>query len=123
MFWSNWFSFVLQSSNSLKASYEEWLLTYGLSVSPFHLRWQTALFNRQFYNWGRWKPKLLYLWYKFSILFLLSESGIEPHWCLLAGQWMYFNRLMIKPIGVVALIVLCQYNSAKKFIRVIQVAY
>ncbi|NXP97400.1 MBTP2 protease, partial [Vidua macroura] len=60
---------VLQSSNSLKASYEDWLLTYGLSVSPFHLRWQTALFNRQFYNWGRWKPKFLYLWFSVGMVF------------------------------------------------------
>ncbi|NXS44665.1 MBTP2 protease, partial [Balaeniceps rex] len=60
---------VLQSSNSLKASYEDWLLTYGLSVSPFHMRWQTALFNRQFYNWGRWKPRFLYLWFSIGMVF------------------------------------------------------
>ncbi|RMC06377.1 hypothetical protein DUI87_15810 [Hirundo rustica rustica] len=60
---------LLKSSNSLKASYEDWLLTYGLSVSPFHLRWQTALFNRQFYNWGRWKPKFLYLWFSVGMVF------------------------------------------------------
>ncbi|NXS17134.1 MBTP2 protease, partial [Mystacornis crossleyi] len=59
----------LQSSNSLKASYEDWLLTYGLSVSPFHLRWQTALFNRQFYSWGRWKPRFLYLWFSIGMVF------------------------------------------------------
>uniref|UniRef100_A0A8B9YZN7 Membrane-bound transcription factor site-2 protease n=1 Tax=Buteo japonicus TaxID=224669 RepID=A0A8B9YZN7_9AVES len=57
------------SSNSLKASYEDWLLTYGLSVSPFHMRWQTALFNRQFYNWGRWKPRFLYLWFSIGMVF------------------------------------------------------
>ncbi|NXD06698.1 MBTP2 protease, partial [Nothocercus nigrocapillus] len=60
---------VLQSSSSLKASYEDWLLTYGLSVSPFHMRWQTALFNRQFYNWGRWKPRFLYLWFSIGMVF------------------------------------------------------
>ncbi|KFP25098.1 Membrane-bound transcription factor site-2 protease, partial [Colius striatus] len=60
---------VLQSSNSLKASYEDWLLTYGLSISPFHMRWQTALFNRQFYNWGRWKPRFLYLWFSIGMVF------------------------------------------------------
>ncbi|NXL02545.1 MBTP2 protease, partial [Mesembrinibis cayennensis] len=60
---------VLQSSNSLKASYEDWLLTYGLTVSPFHMRWQTALFNRQFYNWGRWKPRFLYLWFSIGMVF------------------------------------------------------
>ncbi|KAJ7408331.1 hypothetical protein WISP_121715 [Willisornis vidua] len=58
-----------KSSSSLKASYEDWLLTYGLSVSPFHMRWQTALFNRQFYNWGRWKPRFLYLWFSVGMVF------------------------------------------------------
>lgn len=57
-----------QSSSSLKASYEDWLTSHGLTVSPFHMRWQTSLFNRQFYNWGRWKPRFLYLWYCFRIL-------------------------------------------------------
>ncbi|NXJ03520.1 MBTP2 protease, partial [Odontophorus gujanensis] len=60
---------VLQSSSSLKASYEDWLVNYGLSVSPFHMRWQTALFNRQFYNWGRWKPRFLYLWFSMGMVF------------------------------------------------------
>ncbi|XP_075285654.1 membrane-bound transcription factor site-2 protease isoform X4 [Opisthocomus hoazin] len=60
---------LLKSSNTLKASYEDWLLTYGLSVSPFHMRWQTALFNRQFYNWGRWRPRFLYLWFSMGMVF------------------------------------------------------
>ncbi|NWS38718.1 MBTP2 protease, partial [Probosciger aterrimus] len=60
---------VLQSSNTLKASYEDWLLTYGLSISPFRMRWQTALFNRQFYSWGRWKPRFLYLWFSIGMVF------------------------------------------------------
>ncbi|XP_010724043.1 membrane-bound transcription factor site-2 protease isoform X2 [Meleagris gallopavo] len=58
-----------RSSSSLKASYEDWLVNYGLSVSPFHMRWQTALFNRQFYNWGRWKPRFLYLWFSMGMVF------------------------------------------------------
>uniref|UniRef100_A0A8C9F1U9 Membrane-bound transcription factor site-2 protease n=1 Tax=Pavo cristatus TaxID=9049 RepID=A0A8C9F1U9_PAVCR len=62
-------SIVFQSSSSLKASYEDWLVNYGLSVSPFHMRWQTALFNRQFYNWGRWKPRFLYLWFSMGMVF------------------------------------------------------
>ncbi|KAM3836662.1 membrane-bound transcription factor site-2 protease isoform 1-T1 [Vipera latastei] len=59
---------VLKSS-SLKERYEEWLASYGLSVSPFHVRWQTAFFNRLFYNWGRWKPRFLYLWFNIGMVF------------------------------------------------------
>ncbi|KAM6447160.1 membrane-bound transcription factor site-2 protease isoform 1-T1 [Liasis olivaceus] len=60
---------VLKSSSSLKESYEEWLASYGLTVSPFHMRWQTAFFNRLFYNWGRWKPRFLYLWFNIGMVF------------------------------------------------------
>ncbi|KAJ6667588.1 hypothetical protein lerEdw1_016709 [Lerista edwardsae] len=60
---------ALRSSSSLKASYEDWLTSYGLTVSPFHMRWQTALFNRLFYNWGRWKPRFLYLWFSVGMMF------------------------------------------------------
>ncbi|XP_039210370.1 membrane-bound transcription factor site-2 protease [Crotalus tigris] len=59
---------VLKSS-SLKECYEECLASYGLSVSPFHVRWQTAFFNRLFYNWGRWKPRFLYLWFNIGMIF------------------------------------------------------
>ncbi|XP_048348504.1 membrane-bound transcription factor site-2 protease [Sphaerodactylus townsendi] len=60
---------VLKSSPSLKESYEDRLASYGLTISPFHLRWQTALFNRLFYNWGRWKPRFLYLWFSLGMFF------------------------------------------------------
>ncbi|XP_003218885.1 membrane-bound transcription factor site-2 protease isoform X1 [Anolis carolinensis] len=60
---------ALKSSSSLRASYEDWLTYYGLTVSPFHMRWQTALFNRLFYSWGRWKPRLLYLWFNMGMIF------------------------------------------------------
>uniref|UniRef100_A0A8C0GTV8 Membrane-bound transcription factor site-2 protease n=1 Tax=Chelonoidis abingdonii TaxID=106734 RepID=A0A8C0GTV8_CHEAB len=60
---------LLRSSSSLKASYEDWLMSYGLSFSPFHMRWQTALFNRLFYSWGRWKPRFLYLWFSIGMVF------------------------------------------------------
>lgn len=59
---------LVQSSSSLKASYEDRLASYGITISPFHVRWQTGLFNRLFYNWGRWKPRFLYLWYCFRII-------------------------------------------------------
>ncbi|XP_044297632.1 membrane-bound transcription factor site-2 protease isoform X2 [Varanus komodoensis] len=57
------------SSSSLKASYEDWLTSHGLTLSPFHMRWQTTLFNRLFYSWGRWKPKFLYLWFSMGMFF------------------------------------------------------
>uniref|UniRef100_A0A8C5QPK0 Membrane-bound transcription factor site-2 protease n=1 Tax=Leptobrachium leishanense TaxID=445787 RepID=A0A8C5QPK0_9ANUR len=60
---------VLMSSKSLKKSYEDWLTGQGLTVSPFHVRWQTTLFNRLFYKWGRWKPRFLYIWFSFGMLF------------------------------------------------------
>ncbi|KAF7250959.1 Membrane-bound transcription factor site-2 protease [Varanus komodoensis] len=60
---------ALKSSSSLKASYEDWLTSHGLTLSPFHMRWQTTLFNRLFYSWGRWKPKFLYLWFSMGMFF------------------------------------------------------
>ncbi|XP_035744456.1 membrane-bound transcription factor site-2 protease isoform X3 [Egretta garzetta] len=40
------------------------------------MRWQTALFNRQFYNWGRWKPRFLYLWFSIGMVFgILAMFG------------------------------------------------
>ncbi|XP_028935907.1 membrane-bound transcription factor site-2 protease [Ornithorhynchus anatinus] len=60
---------VLKTSASLRASYEERLAAYGLNVSPFHIRWQTTLFNRLFYAWGRWRPGLLYRWFNLGMVF------------------------------------------------------
>ncbi|XP_053313256.1 membrane-bound transcription factor site-2 protease [Spea bombifrons] len=60
---------LLLSSKSLKTNYEEWLSTQGLSISPFHIRWQTNIFNRLFYKWGRWKPRFLYLWFSMGMVF------------------------------------------------------
>ena len=54
---------VLKSSVYFKHSYEDWLENNGLSISPFHIRWQTAVFNRAFYSWGRRKARMLYQWY------------------------------------------------------------
>ncbi|MGH0175925.1 UNVERIFIED_CONTAM: hypothetical protein FKN15_072137 [Acipenser sinensis] len=39
---------LLRSSSALKSSYEDWLAANGLSLSPFHVRWQTGLLNRLF---------------------------------------------------------------------------
>ncbi|XP_043852772.1 membrane-bound transcription factor site-2 protease [Dromiciops gliroides] len=60
---------LLKASDSLKTSYEEWLTSSGLSISPFHIRWQTPVFNRLFYDWGRWKPRLLYQWFNLGMVF------------------------------------------------------
>ncbi|XP_040194184.1 membrane-bound transcription factor site-2 protease [Rana temporaria] len=60
---------LLTSSKSYKNSYEEWLSSRGLSISPFHIRWQTTVFNRLFYKWGRWKPHFLYLWFNLGMVF------------------------------------------------------
>ncbi|KAM4796985.1 membrane-bound transcription factor site-2 protease [Rhinophrynus dorsalis] len=59
----------LTSSQSVKSSYEGWLSNRGLSISPFHIRWQTTLFNRLFYKWGRWKPTFLYVWFSLGMVF------------------------------------------------------
>nr|XP_014353152.1 PREDICTED: membrane-bound transcription factor site-2 protease-like [Latimeria chalumnae] len=60
---------ILKSFNSLKNSYENWLALHGLSIAPFHLRWQTSFFNRVFYRLGRWKPSILYLWFSVGMVF------------------------------------------------------
>nr|DBA34140.1 TPA: hypothetical protein GDO54_001735 [Pyxicephalus adspersus] len=59
----------LTSSKSYKNSYEEWLSSKGLTISPFHIRWQTTIFNRLFYKWGRWKPHFLYIWFSLGMVF------------------------------------------------------
>ncbi|XP_020386760.1 membrane-bound transcription factor site-2 protease [Rhincodon typus] len=60
---------ALKSSPSLKARYEEWLTNHGISIAPFHARWQTAAFNRLFMKLGRWKPQLLYFWFNLGMAF------------------------------------------------------
>ncbi|XP_029459257.1 LOW QUALITY PROTEIN: membrane-bound transcription factor site-2 protease [Rhinatrema bivittatum] len=60
---------LLKSSTSLKTSYGDWLISHGLSISPFHVRWQTCVFNRLLYKWGRWKPRFLYLWFSLGMVF------------------------------------------------------
>uniref|UniRef100_UPI00398F188F membrane-bound transcription factor site-2 protease n=1 Tax=Pristiophorus japonicus TaxID=55135 RepID=UPI00398F188F len=60
---------ALKSSPSLKTWYEEWLANHGISIAPFHIRWQTALFNRLFLKLGRWKPQFLYFWFSLGMVF------------------------------------------------------
>ncbi|KAJ1117384.1 hypothetical protein NDU88_005584 [Pleurodeles waltl] len=60
---------IFKSSASLKIPYEDWLVSHGLSISPFHVRWQTTIFNRLLYKWGRWKPRFLYIWFTLGMVF------------------------------------------------------
>ncbi|XP_043928221.1 membrane-bound transcription factor site-2 protease [Protopterus annectens] len=60
---------IIKSSSKLKTSYEDWLISHGLSISPFHVRWQTTVFNRMFFKWGCWKPRFLYMWFNLGMVF------------------------------------------------------
>lgn len=53
---------VPQSSATHRISYESWLASRGLMLSPFHVRWQTTMFNRLFAYCARINPHALYLW-------------------------------------------------------------
>ncbi|XP_073421942.1 membrane-bound transcription factor site-2 protease isoform X3 [Dendrobates tinctorius] len=67
---------LLTSSKTYKSSYEEWLSAHGISIAPFHIRWQTTIFNRLFYKWGRWKPYFLYIWFSMGMVFgILAMFG------------------------------------------------
>ncbi|XP_030624752.1 membrane-bound transcription factor site-2 protease [Chanos chanos] len=60
---------MLRSSNLVKSSYESWLSTNGLTLSPFHIRWQTCLFNRLFARCAHLNPRFLYLWFSAGMVF------------------------------------------------------
>ncbi|XP_029104551.1 membrane-bound transcription factor site-2 protease isoform X4 [Scleropages formosus] len=60
---------ALKSSSSMKSSYESWLSSSGLSLSPFHVRWQTGLFNHLFAKCARLNPTFLYLWFTAGMVF------------------------------------------------------
>ncbi|XP_018616580.1 membrane-bound transcription factor site-2 protease isoform X1 [Scleropages formosus] len=62
-------SSIPQSSSSMKSSYESWLSSSGLSLSPFHVRWQTGLFNHLFAKCARLNPTFLYLWFTAGMVF------------------------------------------------------
>ncbi|XP_069745591.1 membrane-bound transcription factor site-2 protease isoform X2 [Narcine bancroftii] len=58
-----------QSSPGLKVWYEECLDKFGISVAPFHIRWQSSFFNRFFLKLGRWRPQFLHLWFNLGMGF------------------------------------------------------
>ncbi|XP_055500695.1 membrane-bound transcription factor site-2 protease isoform X2 [Leucoraja erinacea] len=60
---------AFKSSPSLKVWYEEFLTKFGISIAPFHIRWQSTFFNRLFLKLGRWKPQFLHIWFNLGMGF------------------------------------------------------
>ncbi|XP_075903471.1 membrane-bound transcription factor site-2 protease [Nelusetta ayraudi] len=60
---------LLRSSLTHRISYESWLASRGLMLSPFHVRWQTTMFNRLFAHCARINPRALFLWFNSGLLF------------------------------------------------------
>ncbi|XP_034021880.1 membrane-bound transcription factor site-2 protease-like isoform X2 [Thalassophryne amazonica] len=60
---------LLRSSLTHRISYESWLASRGLMLAPFHVRWQTTMFNRLFAYCARIKPGALYLWFNSGLVF------------------------------------------------------
>uniref|UniRef100_A0A671XL38 Membrane-bound transcription factor site-2 protease n=1 Tax=Sparus aurata TaxID=8175 RepID=A0A671XL38_SPAAU len=63
------FDCLPQTSVTHRISYESWLASRGLMLSPFHLRWQTTMFNRLFAYCARINPRALYLWFNSGLVF------------------------------------------------------
>lgn len=77
---------VLQSSVTHRISYESWLASRGLMLSPFHVRWQTTMFNRLFAYCARINPRALYMWYGFCIYIIHSAVPVV---------FLNFNRVQL----------------------------
>ncbi|XP_051909817.1 membrane-bound transcription factor site-2 protease isoform X1 [Hippocampus zosterae] len=60
---------LLRSSQTHRFGYESWLARRGLMLSPFHVRWQTTIFNRLFAYCARIHPRALYLWFSSGLVF------------------------------------------------------
>eukprot|EP00066_Takifugu_rubripes_P017116 XP_011606382.1 PREDICTED: membrane-bound transcription factor site-2 protease isoform X1 [Takifugu rubripes] len=60
---------LLRSSPTYRFSYESWLASRGLMLSPFHVRWQTTMLNRLFAYCARINPRALYLWFNGGLVF------------------------------------------------------
>ncbi|XP_076868800.1 membrane-bound transcription factor site-2 protease [Brachyhypopomus gauderio] len=60
---------LLRSSHSVRSSYESWLSSSGLSLSPFHIRWHTSVFNRAFARCALLNPRALYMWFSAGMVF------------------------------------------------------
>ncbi|MED6233809.1 hypothetical protein ATANTOWER_016983, partial [Ataeniobius toweri] len=57
------------SSVTHRIRYESWLASRGLMLSPFHVRWQTTMFNRLFAYCAHINPRALYLWFNSGLVF------------------------------------------------------
>uniref|UniRef100_A0A668TGX0 Membrane-bound transcription factor site-2 protease n=1 Tax=Oreochromis aureus TaxID=47969 RepID=A0A668TGX0_OREAU len=60
---------LLRSSVTHRISYESWLASRGLMLSPFHVRWQTTMFNRLFAYCARINPRALFIWFNSGLVF------------------------------------------------------
>ncbi|XP_054478915.1 membrane-bound transcription factor site-2 protease [Anoplopoma fimbria] len=60
---------LLKSSSTHRIRYESWLASRGLMLSPFHVRWQTTMFNRLFAYCARINPRAQYLWFNSGLVF------------------------------------------------------
>ncbi|XP_074549580.1 membrane-bound transcription factor site-2 protease [Halichoeres trimaculatus] len=67
---------LLKSSVTHRIRYESWLASRGLMLSPFHVRWQTTMFNRLFAYCARINPQAQRLWFNSGLVFgILSMMG------------------------------------------------
>ncbi|XP_012675652.1 membrane-bound transcription factor site-2 protease isoform X2 [Clupea harengus] len=60
---------LIKTSTSVKHRYETWLSSNGLTLSPFHVRWQTGLFNRLFARCASLNPHFLHVWFSMGMVF------------------------------------------------------
>uniref|UniRef100_A0A9R1SFD0 Membrane-bound transcription factor site-2 protease n=2 Tax=Cyprinus carpio TaxID=7962 RepID=A0A9R1SFD0_CYPCA len=60
---------LLRSSSSLKNRYESWLSSNGFTLSPFHIKWHTGIFNRLFARCAHLNPRFLYIWFSAGMVF------------------------------------------------------
>ncbi|XP_068200100.1 membrane-bound transcription factor site-2 protease isoform X2 [Antennarius striatus] len=60
---------LLKSSPTHRINYESWLASRGVALAPFHIRWQTTMFNRLFGYCARINPRVLHLWFNGGLVF------------------------------------------------------
>ncbi|KAG5268073.1 hypothetical protein AALO_G00207940 [Alosa alosa] len=60
---------LIKTSTSVRHRYETWLSSNGLTLSPFHVKWQTGLFNRLFARCASINPHFLHLWFSVGMVF------------------------------------------------------
>ncbi|XP_062377534.1 membrane-bound transcription factor site-2 protease isoform X2 [Sardina pilchardus] len=60
---------LIKTSTSVRHRYETWLSSNGLTLSPFHVKWQTGLFNRLFARCASINPHFLHVWFSVGMVF------------------------------------------------------